>query len=63
MAKLSKDEWIALFNKFINESDSYGEAIEKVQQYIADNYSFSIGTIVIYSLIEVGVSAYYNKKI
>ena len=43
MAKLSKDEWIALFNKFINESDSYGEAIEKVQQYIADNYSFSIG--------------------
>lgn len=22
MAKLSKDEWISLFNKFINESDS-----------------------------------------
>jgi hypothetical protein len=42
MAKLSKDEWIALFNKFINESDSYGEAIGKVQQYIVDNYSFSI---------------------
>lgn len=33
MAKLSKDEWISLFNKFINESDSYGEAIGKVQQY------------------------------
>ena len=42
MAKLSKDEWISLFNKFINESDSYGEAIGKVQQYIVDNYSFSI---------------------
>lgn len=27
MAKLSKDEWISLFNKFINESDkdSFGE--------------------------------------
>ena len=25
MAKLSKDERISLFNKFINESDSYGE--------------------------------------
>lgn len=33
MVKLSKDEWISLFNKFINESDSYGEAIGKVQQY------------------------------
>lgn len=43
MAKLSKDEWISLFNKFINESDSYGEAIGKVQQYIVDNYSFTIG--------------------
>lgn len=43
MAKLSKDEWISLFNKFINESDNYGEAIGKVQQYIVDNYSFSIG--------------------
>ncbi len=42
MAKLIKDEWISLFNKFINESDSYGEAIGKVQQYIVDNYSFSI---------------------
>jgi hypothetical protein len=42
MPKLSKDEWISLFNKFINESDSYGEAIGKVQQYIVDNYSFSI---------------------
>lgn len=30
MPKLSKDEWISLFNKFINESDSYGEAIGKV---------------------------------
>ena len=30
MAKLSKDEWISLFNKFINESDSYGEATGKM---------------------------------
>lgn len=42
MAKLSKDEWISLFNKFINESDSYGEAIGKVQKYIVDKYSFSL---------------------
>ena len=41
--KLSEEEWIELFNKFLSESDSYGEAIGKVQQYIADNYSFSIG--------------------
>lgn len=48
MAKLSKDEWISLFNNFINESDSYGEAIGKVQKYIVDNYSFSIEKILIF---------------
>lgn len=38
----SEEEWLELFNEFYNGSRNTGEAIKKVQDFIKENYSFSL---------------------